>query len=276
LYADDLTIYASVNTVDDRIKFQNELDLLCNWANSWSLKINFDKCNVLHFGFSNAKFDYNLEGNLISHSDCEKVLGIYIDSKLCYSKHIYDIIKKASIMSNLILTNLYQCDNNVLIQLFKCYVRPILEYGNVIFSPHNVYLVNAIEHVQRNFTKRLHGLKNASYTDRLHICNLETLELRRLYNDLIFVYKILHGLVTIETTDLKLRDTFNIYTRGNNCKLLKVHCRLDVRKYFLFNRVVNMWNLLSNEVVNSHNIRTFNSKLHNVDFSVFLKGHAYK
>ena len=44
------------------------------------------------------------------------------------------------------------CD--ILVNLYKCYARPILEYSSVVFSPHNLYLIDALEHVQRNFTKR--------------------------------------------------------------------------------------------------------------------------
>ena len=47
----------------------------------------------------------------------------------------------------------------VLLNLYKCYARPLLEYCSVIFSPHNVYLINLIENVQKNYQK-LHGLRN--------------------------------------------------------------------------------------------------------------------
>ena len=55
-------------------------------------------------------------------------------------------------MSNLILANLYQCYNKIPTNLYNCYVRPILEYGNIIFSPYCIYLIDLIKHVQRNFT----------------------------------------------------------------------------------------------------------------------------
>ena len=112
-------------------------------------------------------------------------------------KRVKKVCKKASTMSNLILTNLYQCNNKILTNLFKCYVRLILEYGSKIFSPQCIYLIYPIEHVQRNFTKRLHGFKNKPYNDRLKICGLESLECRWVHNDLIFLYKILNGLVHV-------------------------------------------------------------------------------
>ena len=42
-----------------------------------------------------------------------------------------------------------------------------------------------IESVQRRFTKRIRGLSNVGYRDRLEILSLESLQLRRLHQDLI-------------------------------------------------------------------------------------------
>jgi len=58
-----------------------------------------------------------------------------------------------------------------------------------------MYLIDKIDSVQRFFTRKLHGLRNLSYLDRLHILGLETLEHRRLIHDLILCYKYLHGLI---------------------------------------------------------------------------------
>ena len=59
-----------------------------------------------------------------------------------------------------------------LIDLFKCYVRLIFEYVSVVWLPHHIYLINLIENVQRNFTKRLPRLYYMNYKDRLPFCYL--------------------------------------------------------------------------------------------------------
>ena len=38
MYADDLTVYAIVNNINDRIKLQNELNNLLEWSKKWQLK----------------------------------------------------------------------------------------------------------------------------------------------------------------------------------------------------------------------------------------------
>ena len=47
------------------------------------------------------------------------------------------------------------------------YVRPIVEYNSIIWSPSTACDIDAIESVQRRFTKRLPTLKNLPYRQRL-------------------------------------------------------------------------------------------------------------
>jgi len=80
---------------------------------------------------------------------------------------------------------------------FLVYVRPIVEYNSIIWSPSTARDTDAVESVQRRFTKRLPTLKNLSYRERLKFLNIFSLELRRLHTDLFWCYKIVFGLVYV-------------------------------------------------------------------------------
>ena len=72
-----------------------------------------------------------------------------------------------------------------------------------VFLPHHISLIDLIENVQRRFTKRLYGMHNICNVDRLKLCNLEFLELRRMHTDLIMLYKILNGRICINLDNCK-------------------------------------------------------------------------
>jgi len=50
---------------------------------------------------------------------------------------------------------------------FITYVRPLLEYNSVVWSPSLKRDIALIEQVQRRFTKRLPGFRNHPYEVRL-------------------------------------------------------------------------------------------------------------
>ena len=82
--------------------------------------------------------------------------------------------------------------------------------------------------------------KSKSYNDRLKICGLESLEYHWVHNDLIFVYKILNGLVLVNFENDFNMCRRNVSKRGNIYKLEKQRFYLDIGKYFVTCRTVNV------------------------------------
>jgi len=118
------------------------------------------------------------------------------------------------------------------VKAYVTYVRPLLEYAVCVWSPYQLDDIAKIESVQRRFTKRLPGLSNTSYSDRLAVLGLRSLQLRRLHQDLIYTYKIIFGLVDLDCLKFFLIGP-NETTRGHVSKLFVRHSRVDVRKHFL-------------------------------------------
>ena len=82
------------------------------------------------------------------------------------------------------------------------------------------------------------GLQNKFYQDRLKLCNLESLETRRLHADLILMYKIINSTIHVDLHNC-VSVSYSI-TRGNKYKLNKYHAKLDIRKHFFAFRTVNI------------------------------------
>jgi len=98
--------------------------------------------------------------------------------------------------------------------LFACVIKKLLLIRSI-----------KIESVQRRFTKRIRGLSNVGYKDRLEILSLGSLQLRRLHQDLIYSYKIIFGLVDIDCSRF-FTVTPNETTRGHAYKLFVHHSRV--------------------------------------------------
>jgi len=111
------------------------------------------------------------------------------------STHICDIVAKAHHRANAIHRAFVCRDVRLLLRAYLVYVRPLVESNSVVWSPCLKQDIDALERVQRRFTKRLPGFNNSTYAERLSRLNLPTLELRRLHSDLTWCYKILFGCV---------------------------------------------------------------------------------
>ena len=85
--------------------------------------------------------------------------------------------------------------------------------------------MNKIESCQRWFTKRISGLSDMGYPERLAHHGLESLQVRRLKCDLLLCYKIIHCKVVIHDLDfLVFSDCCEIsghkYKRHSNVNAL--------------------------------------------------------
>ena len=50
LFADDVKLYTSVNSLQDKQNLQNDINALADWCRSWNLKLNLKKCSTLNIG----------------------------------------------------------------------------------------------------------------------------------------------------------------------------------------------------------------------------------
>jgi hypothetical protein len=157
----------------------------------------------------------------------------------------------------------------LLVKAFCTHVRRLLEYCCAVWSPHNHYLTDKIEGVQHFFTKRLAGHTNESYYVRLLLLKLESLEYRRLTQDLVLCDKIHLRLVDTEVYNALPRPVRTI-TRGQSFRLHKVSCSIDATKCVFTCRIHYVWNELPDSAVNSESVAVFEKRLRSVDLSAHL------
>ena len=110
--------------------------------------------------------------------------------------------------------------------MFKTYVRHLLEYNTIIWSPSTIKYIDKCEQIQKHFTKCIRRMWNIAYRDRLRMLNLESLEENRMKNDMICVYKMFDNLLRLNVDDFFEKCTFT--TRGHVYKIRRPFRRLSL------------------------------------------------
>ncbi len=125
--------------------------------------------------------------------------------------------------------------------------------------------INRVEGVQRRFTKTFSILRDANYPDRLAALHIHSIQSRRIVNDLVMLFKIVHGLTILNSADFLIYS--NSFTRGHNLKLFKSRVK-DVKSFP--NRVISVWNSLSHSTVNACSVASFRRHLYANDFDQII------
>ena len=109
---------------------------------------------------------------------------------------------------------------------FRTYVRPLFEYNNPVWSPYLLKNKALVESIPKLYTKvifRRCGISYISYQDRLYKLDLKSLERRRINYDLIFLYKIIHGLFCIKFQDYFKFTVTQYSLRKNSVQIIPNH-----------------------------------------------------
>ena len=266
LLADDLKILRLIRSLLDRDQLQEDIINLCVWCATWLLSPNPSKCMVLHMGPTNPQYTYEIifKGNrtVLASTNCEKDLGVFVDSQLSFSHHVNETTKQCNKILWTIKRTIASRNEVVIKRLYSALVRPHLEYCNAAIILKNKQDRVSMEKVQRRATKMVTELRNQPYEQRLAQMGLQTFQYRRDRGDLIQVYKYFNGLSKGDTTTLlPTVEGMNRITRGHPYKLEKRRTRTELRRLSFTERVVTPWNALPESVVMSKTLDSFKTSL---------------
>ena len=198
-----------------------------------------------------------------------KDLGIHVTKNLKWTEHITKIKNKAMQKCYQILRSFTSKNIWILLRAYITFVRPLLEYGSIIWNPHPGRPDSKlVESVQRYFTKKICqrcSIPFSSYEDRIYKLNLKTLEYRRKEIDLVMVYKMMNNLVDIRQEDFYEMYVSTYNTRSHELCNTNSTPKSEMEKLSFSKRTVPMWNNLPAEVVTAKSITAFKSKIRNVN-----------
>eukprot|EP00061_Rhincodon_typus_P012874 g38893.t1 len=167
------------------------------------MKFNLGKCEVPHFGRSNVKDKNTDNGRTLNSINAQRDIEVHVHSSLKVTAQVDRVVKKAYGMLAFLGRGIeYKSQDVVLLQLYETLVRPHLKYCNWFWLPHYRKNVEALERLQKRFTRMLPSLEGMNYKERLEKLRLFSLEQRTLTGDLIEVYKIMRCIDRVDGQNL--------------------------------------------------------------------------
>ena len=190
-YADDCSLYT-----EDPDILSAAIAETIQFCKEWTIDLSISKSVIVIYGNAPDPIPvFQINGIPIpTETGPTKILGVQVRPDLSFVDHVNAIVAKANSTCALIFRTFSTRDPVVYARAFISFVRPVLEFSSPAWNAINITDCDRIERVQRLFTLRVIrrcNLKKRSYIDRLAICQLEPLRLRRRLIDVGFVHSVL-------------------------------------------------------------------------------------
>ena len=163
LFADDTSLFTVVQEPNAAAEDMNhDLELISRCAHDWRMSFNPDpQKQAVELLLSKKRHEIDHPVILFNSTPVKKEtehkhLGIILDSKLSFSAHIKSAISKTRRGIGLLKYLSKHLPRHTLNELYKLYVRPYLDYGDVIYHipakvcefSQNIVLPNLMEKIE--------------------------------------------------------------------------------------------------------------------------------
>lgn len=263
LFADDCLIYRQIKSAHDQNLLQKDLMALNEWAEAWGMKFNPKKCNILRISRSRSPYTqiYLMGNEILQEKHDAKYLGITISDKLDWSSHVSVLAKKASNTLSFVRRNLKYCPKESKQLAYFSLVRSTMDYCAAVWDPHMKKDQDNLERVNRRAARFVTNdySSSSSVTSMLEALAWPTLANRRENQRLVMMYKIVHALSAVPSTNLLPADE---RTRSNHQnKFREIRASSTIYQNSFFPRTIPTWNNLPSELVDSVSLDTFKNRL---------------
>ena len=265
LFADDTCLFVEVDEPAEAAEIlNNDLTEIQQWADKWLVSFSPPKTEEMLITNKAARnhpplFLNNQPITKVSH---HKHLGIHLSDNLGWKKNTEEIAKKANRCLGILRPLKFILDRASLETLYKSFVRPILEYADIVWDSPDAHRHNldVLDRVQLEAARLVTGATARCSTENLYKeVGWESLALRRRLHRATMMFKIMTGLAP-ETLQEKLPGRVEARTRyrlRNRGDLQVPVTRLVTYSQSFFPNAVRLWNSFTEAITGSLSVASF-------------------
>lgn len=178
LYADDMAIMVKGKLSNAIVhKLEKSLGKCAKFYKKWKIRINTDKTQAILFPFNksrkrNPSIPLRHENKNIPFDNSVKYLGVYLDKKLIFKKHIENATDKAmkcfrALYPLISKRSKLNVDNKLAV--YKTVIRPVMLYGCCVWGKAANSHTKKLQVLQNRILKTIFNLPRLYRTRELHI-----------------------------------------------------------------------------------------------------------
>ena len=250
-YADDNTPYITCDTIESMIAtLEKIVKEIFKWFEDNEMQGNADKCHVVLS--ASQKLHVNTSGtSQIENSKYEKLLGVNIDSKLSFEKHLNIICGKARTKINALGRVAPFMNIEKRRTIMNAFFNSQFSYCPLILMFHSRLINNEINRLHERYLRIVYSDNQYSFEELLEKDNTVSVHQRNLQFLATELYKVLNGLSPDLMKDVfPLNDDSSYSTRNKRTfksrNVKTIRCGTDSLAYL----APKIWELVPKEMKN--------------------------
>jgi hypothetical protein len=266
LFADDTSLYIIVeDPASSAVALNLDLSRIISWSKSWLVSFNPSKTECMLFSRKRIKpihLPLLMEQTSIAHVKTHTHLGLVLSEDAKWSSHISYILEKAWQRIGILRSLKYTLTRSNLEKMYITFIRPLLEYGDIIWDNCSVALKNDIESVQVEAARIVTGATKYCNIDRLlKDLNWESLSQRRKKHSMMQIYKMQNNIAPSYLCNLIPVRTSQAYDLRSQNGIPPVYANTQLYSNSFLPSAIRHWNNLSPDIRNSNSLLEFKKKI---------------
>jgi len=255
LFADDTSLYIVVEDEYASAELLNsDIEKIHQWSEQWLVNFNAQKTEAMTISKKFIKPHHPpvyMNDNIIKEVENHKHLGLIFQEDGNWNCHVDYIINKVTPRLNLMRNLKFKLTRIQLQTIYFSFIRPILEYGDVIWDNIPNYLKDKLESIQIEAARIVTGATKLCSKAKLYEdTGWDSLNERRRKHKLIKFHDMFHHHTPEYLSNIvpqQLSEVHNYNTRRAN-DIQNLHCRTSYYKNSFLPSVINEWNSIPDDI----------------------------